>query len=264
MPNFAANLSFLWTEAPFLDRFALAAAAGFQAVEYHFPYAFSATDIRQRLDACKLTPVLHNLSAGDAAKGDFGIACLPGREAEFRASVAEAIDYALKLGTPRCNCLAGKLPADIARRHGEEILVANLKYAGTEFAKAGLTLMVEPLNSIDTPGFLVDSSSKAMAILDRVALDNVRLQYDLYHMHMMGDDLPVVLQRLLPAIGHIQFADAPGRHEPGSGGLDFTSLFAHIDALGYRGWVSAEYRPRSSTAESLGWFKPRPPEALPI
>ncbi len=258
MPKFAANLSFLWTEVPFLDRFELAAAAGFRAVEYHFPYAFTAADIRQRLDTFQLAPVLHNLSAGDAARGDFGIACLPGREAEFRASVAQAIDYALALGTPRCNCLAGKLPAGAERGECEEVLVANLKYAGAEFARAGLALTVEPLNSIDNPGFLLDTSTGAMAILDRVAMGNVLLQYDLYHMHMMGDDLALVLKRLLPAIGHIQFADAPGRHQPGSGVIDFAALFAHIDALGYAGWISAEYRPSGNTADSLAWFRPAP------
>ncbi|HEX9392992.1 MAG TPA: TIM barrel protein [Usitatibacteraceae bacterium] len=255
MPRYAANLSFLWTEVPFLDRFELAARAGFRAVEYHFPYAFAADDIKQRLDAFGLAPVLHNLSAGDTANGDLGIACLPGREAAFRESVTQAILYARQLGTPRCNCLAGRLPPDADRRDCEQTLVANLRHAGTEFAKAGLLLTVEPLNSIDAPGFLLDTSHKAMAILDRVAMDNVMLQYDLYHMHIMGDDLAAVLKRLLPAIGHIQFADAPGRHEPGTGDIDLAAMFAHIDAIGYQGWVSAEYRPRGNTADSLGWFK---------
>lgn len=256
MPKFAANLSFLWTEVPFLDRFELAAGAGFRAVEYNFPYAFEADDIKARLDTFKLAPVLHNLSAGDAAKGDFGIACIPGREAEFQASVAQAITYAQKLGTPRCNCLAGKLPVDADPGDCEQTLLANLRYAGTEFAKAGLILTVEPLNSIDTPGFLLDTSSKAVAVLNKVALHNVMLQYDLYHMHLMGDDLATVLNRLLPVIGHIQFADAPGRHEPGTGTIGLAAMFAHIDAIGYDGWISAEYRPAAHTNDSLHWFKP--------
>ena len=257
MPNFAANLSFLWTEVPFLDRFELAARAGFRAVEYHFPYVFAVEDIKARLDTFKLAPVLHNLSAGDPARGDFGIACVPGREAEFRCSVAQAIAYAQKLGTPRCNCLAGKLPIDADPRECEQTLLANLRYAGTEFAKVGLMLTVEPLNSIDTPGFLLDTSSKAVATLNKVALNNVMLQYDLYHMHLMGDDLATVLKRLLPIIGHIQFANAPGRHEPGTGVIDLATLFAHIDALGYEGWVGAEYRPRGNTDDSMGWFTPQ-------
>ena len=254
MPKFAANLSFLWTEVPFLDRFELAAGAGFIGVEYHFPYAFSAADIRARLDAFNLAPVLHNLAAGDAANGDFGLACLPGREAEFRASVEQAIDYARSLGTPRCNCLAGKIPLGADRRECEQTLLSNLRYAGSEFAKAHLVLTVEPLNSIDTPGVLLDTSAKAMAVLDQVAMDNVLLQYDLYHMQMMGDDLAQALKRLLPLIAHIQFADAPGRHQPGTGIIDLKALFAHIDAIGYTGWVSAEYRPTGATDASLDWF----------
>ena len=257
MPKFAANLSFLWTEAPFLDRFELAARAGFRGVEYHFPYAFAVADIKTRLDAFNLAPVLHNLAAGDAASGDFGIACLPGREAEFRASVAQAIDYAIKLGTPRCNCLAGKIPHGADIRAYEKTLVSNLRYAGSEFSKAALVLAIEPLNSIDTPGFLLDTSAKAMAVLDQVAMDNVLLQYDLYHMRMMGDDLAPVLKRLLPRIAHIQFADAPGRHEPGTGTIDLQALFAHIDAISYTGWVSAEYRPTGATEASLDWLIPQ-------
>lgn len=256
MPKFAANLSFLWAETPFLDRFELAARAGFGGVEYHFPYVFAAADIKARLDAFNLAPVLHNLAAGDAANGDFGLACLPGREAEFRASVAQAIDYALRLGTPRCNCLAGKIPLGADPRECENTLLSNLRYAGSEFAKAGLVLTVEPLNSIDTPGFLLDTSAKAVAVLDQVAMENVLLQYDLYHMRMMGDDLAQVLKRLLPRIAHIQFADAPGRHEPGTGTIPLESLFAHIDSIGYSGWVSAEYRPTGATEASLDWFNP--------
>ena len=257
MPKFAANLSFLWTEVPFLDRFELAARAGFRGVEYHFPYSFDPVDIKARLDGFKLAPVLHNLASGDSAKGDLGIACLPGREAEFRTSVAQAVDYAQKLGTPRCNCLAGKLPVGAEPREYEQTLIRNLRYAGNEFAKAGLILTVEPLNSIDTPGFILDTSSKAMTVLNKVALDNVLLQYDLYHMHIMSEDLATVLKRLLSRIGHIQFADAPGRHEPGTGEINLAAMFAHIDDMGYKGWIGAEYRPGGSTDTSLNWFIPQ-------
>ena len=256
MPKFAANLSFLWTEVPFLDRFELAARAGFRGVEYHFPYSFDPVDIKARLDEFQLAPVLHNLWAGDSAAGEFGIACLPGRERDFQTSVAQAIHYASKLGTPRCNCLAGKIPRAANAIEMTEILVSNLRFAGKEFAKAGLVLTVEPLNSVDTPGFMLDTSAKAMAVLQQVALDNVLLQYDLYHMHLMEEDLAMVLKRLLPNIGHIQFADAPGRHEPGTGTINLTNLFSHIDNIGYAGWLGAEYRPSAATEASFGWFTP--------
>jgi hydroxypyruvate isomerase len=254
MPKFAANLSYLWTEVPFLDRFELAAGAGFAAVEYHSPYDFDADEIKGRLQEFGLTPALHNLPAGDTAKGDLGIACLPGREAEFRASVMQAIIYARHLGTPRCNCLAGKLPAGADPDICEQTLVKNLRYAGREFAKAGLGLTLEPINSVDVPGFLVDTSIKAISLLEQVALENVTLQYDLYHMHIMGDDLKAELEKLQSIIGHIQFADAPGRHQPGSGDINLGGLFDHLDALGYQGWVGAEYRPGGHTADSLDWF----------
>jgi hydroxypyruvate isomerase len=253
MPRFAANLSFLWADLPFLDRFAAAARAGFTAVEYHFPYEFAAADIKDRLQSHALTPVLHNIAVGNAAAGEFGLACVPGRESDFRAAVVQSIDYALALGTPQCNCLVGKVPAGADVRECERVLVSNLRIAAREFAKAGLRLMVEPLNNVDMPGFFLNTSAETIRILDLVGEENVMLQYDLYHMEIMGDDLAATLTRLLPRIGHIQFADVPGRHEPGTGKLDFAKLFAHIDAIGYRGWVSAEYRPSGDTENSLGW-----------
>jgi hydroxypyruvate isomerase len=255
MPRFAANLSFLWADLPFLDRFAAAARAGFTAVECHFPYDFPAADINDRLTSHALTPVLHNIAVGNAAAGEFGLACVPGREADFRANVAQAIDYALTLGTPQCNCLVGKVPVGADVRECERVLVNNLRMAAREFAKAGLRLMVEPLNSVDMPGFFLNTSAETIRILDLASEENVMLQYDLYHMQIMGDDLAAALTRLLPRIGHIQFADVPGRHEPGTGTLDFAKLFAHIDAIGYRGWVSAEYRPSGDTNASLGWLR---------
>ncbi len=254
MPNFAANLTFLWTERPFLDRFEAAARAGFRGVEFHYPYAYDAQEIKSRLAQFRLAPVLHNISAGDPDKGDFGLACLPDRVAEFRAAVAQAIDYALRIGTPKCNCLAGKVPAGVDVRASEATLIDNLKFAGREFAKAGLVLTVEPLNNINVPGFLLTTSAHTMAILDQVALPNVMLQYDLYHMQIMEGDLVNTMRRLQPRIGHIQFADSPGRHEPGTGAIDFTEAFAAIDAMGYSGWVAAEYRPSVTTAHSLAWF----------
>ena len=254
MPRFAANLSFLFTELPFLDRFEAAARAGFTGVEYHFPYAFPPSEIRARLDAFNLTAVLHNIAPGDSAKGEFGLACLPGREADFYSAVAQAIDYAEALGTKRINCLAGVPPAGADLRACEATLIANLRHTARACGRAGITLTVEPLNHFDVPGFFLTTSARTIAILDAVGEPNAMLQYDFYHMHRMGDDLAATLTQLLPRIGHIQFADAPGRNEPGTGVIDFAKLFAHIDAIGYAGWVAAEYRPKESTAESLAWM----------
>ncbi len=252
MPRFAANVSFLWTELPFLDRFAAAAKAGFRGVECHYPYDTPGYDVKAQLDANGLTPVLINIPAGDP--GQYGLACLPGRESDFRAAVAECLDYMQAIGAPRANCLAGKIPEGATREECETVFAANLKHAGKQFAKAGRKLMVEPLNASDVPHFLLTTSAATIAMLDRAGLDNVMLQYDFYHMHIMEGDLAATVQRLLPRIGHIQFADTPGRHEPGTGEIDYRYLFAHLENIGYAGWASAEYRPRTTTGESLGWF----------
>jgi hydroxypyruvate isomerase len=261
MPNFAANLTFLWTEYPFLDRFEHAAHAGFRGVEFHFPYDDDAADIKARLDTFQLTPVLHNLSVGNIKQGEFGLACLPGREADFRLSVEAAIDYAKKLGTPRCNCLVGKVAEnadDAYRQEAESVLIKNLIHAGHAFAKAKLELMIEPLNHIDTPDFFLTTAAETIVILDKVGLGNIKLQYDFYHRHMMGENIAGDLPKLLPRIGHIQFADAPGRHEPAvlatAGSINFAALFAQVDALNYRGWVAAEYKPSGLTKDSFGWL----------
>jgi hydroxypyruvate isomerase len=255
MLRFAANLTFLWTELPFLDRFAAAAAAGFRGVEFHFPYAFDPAEIKARLIEFQLRPVLHNIAIGDAAAGEFGLACLPGREQAFRELAQQALDYAIAIGTPKVNCLAGCLPAGVSRQEADATLIANLKFAGEAFARHGLTLTVEPLNNINTPRFFLTSSAQTLAILDAVALPNVMLQYDLYHMHLMEGNLASTIARLGQRIGHIQFADAPDRHEPGTGSINFAEAFAAIDASGYVGWVAAEYRPRGSTADSLSWWQ---------
>lgn len=258
MPNFAANLTFLWTEHPFLDRFEHAARAGFRGVEFHFPYKLDSYAIKSRLDVFRLTPVLHNLPVGDTNSGEFGLACVPGRETDFKSHVAAAIEYALKLGTLRCNCLVGNVAEGADLREVEAVLIRNLRYAGREFSKVGLALMVEPLNNIDMPRFALNTAAETIAILDQVGLDNVKLQYDFYHMHLMGDDIAQVLPKLLqfPArIGHVQFADAPGRHEPGTGEIPFAPLLSQLDQLGYQGWVAAEYRPSGLTNDSLRWLR---------
>jgi hydroxypyruvate isomerase len=257
MLHFAANLTFLWTELPFLDRFAAAAAAGFRGVEFHFPYAFDPAEIKARLDEFQLSPVLHNIAIGEPAAGEFGLACLPGREREFRELAQQALDYAIALGTPKVNCLAGKLPAGVSPQEANATMITNLKFAGEAFARHGVMLTVEPLNNIDTPHFFLTTSAQTLAILDQVALPNVLLQYDLYHMHLMEGDIANTIARLGKRIGHIQFADAPGRHEPGTGSIDFAAAFAAIEKCGYDGWVAAEYRPCASTTESLAWWRAR-------
>lgn len=255
VPRFAANLSFLFPELPFLERFAAARTAGFRAVEYHQPYAFDVAALRERLDAHGLVQALFNLPMGDAARGDFGIAGLPGREAEFRDGVREAIRYALGLDCPQVNVIAGILPAGVERAAAEATLIANLRWAAAELQTAGIRLLLEPINDRDVPGFLVTTSAAAMALFETVGSTNLFLQYDCYHMQRMEGDLCATLERLLPRIAHIQFADNPGRGEPGTGEIAYARVFAHLDRIGYRGWVGAEYRPsQPDTFATLGWF----------
>ncbi len=253
MPRFAANLSMLFTELPFLDRFEPAANAGFQAVEVLFPYAFSAAEIKQRLDANHLKLVLHNLPAGDWDAGERGIACLPDRTDEFREGVAQAITYATALGVPQLNCLAGKAPIGADNAVLRQTFVANLKFAAAELKQAGLRLLIEPINSYDIPGFFLNRTAQALAILDDVGADNAFVQYDIYHAQRMEGELAATMQKHLARIGHIQLADNPGRNEPGTGEIHWPFLFAHLDRIGYRGWVGCEYKPASTTEAGLGW-----------
>ncbi|MET4027221.1 hydroxypyruvate isomerase [Marinobacter sp. MBR-99] len=256
MPRFAANLSMLFTEVPFLERFSRARAAGFTAVEYLFPYDWPAEQLAEQLREQGLTQVLFNLPPGDWQAGERGIACLPDRVEEFRAGVDQGITYARVLGNRQLNCLAGLKPADLDGQIAWETLVANVQYAADRFADAGLTLCLEAINSrVDMPGFMLDTTGKVMALLEELDADNVRLQYDVYHMQIMEGDVIRTMECLLPWIGHIQFADNPGRHEPGSGEINFSNVFAALDRMGYQGWVSAEYRPSSVTEDTLSWFR---------
>ena len=256
MPKFAANLTMLFTELPFLDRFERAASAGFTAVEFLFPYAFAAGDIKARLDDHHLTLVLHNLPAGDWDAGERGIACLPGREDEFRAGVGKAIAYAQALGVPQLNCLAGKAPAGADEAHLRKTLVSNLAFAAAALKKAGLRLLIEPINTFDIPGFYLNRTVQALEILDKVGADNAFVQYDIYHAQRMEGELAATMQKHLARIGHIQLADNPGRNEPGTGEINYPFLFAHLDRIGYSGWIGCEYKPAATTEAGLGWLQP--------
>jgi hydroxypyruvate isomerase len=253
MPKFAANLSMLFTEVPFLDRFERAAKSGFTAVEFLFPYAFSAKEIKQRLDANGLKLVLHNLPAGDWDAGERGIACLPDRTDEFRSGVARAIEYATTLGVPQLNCLAGKAPIGADDKVLRQTFVTNLKFAAAELKKAGLKQLIEPINTYDIPGFYLNRTAQALSILDEVGADNAFVQYDIYHAQRMEGELAATMQKHLARIGHIQLADNPGRNEPGSGEINYTFLFAHLDRIGYGGWIGCEYKPATTTEAGLGW-----------
>ena len=253
MPRFAANLTMLFTEVPFLDRFERAARAGFKAVEFLFPYAHAAQEIRERLDAHGLELVLHNLPAGDWDAGERGIACHPDRRDEFRAGVAQAVDYAGALGVRQLNCLAGKKPPGADDDELRATFVANLKHAAAELKKAGLKLLVEPINTFDIPGFYLSRTDQALSILDEVGADNAFLQYDLYHAQRTEGELAATVEKHLARIAHIQIADNPGRHEPGTGEINHGFLFAHLDRIGYRGWIGCEYKPAAATEAGLGW-----------
>lgn len=255
MPRFAANLSMLFTEVPFLDRFERAAHAGFEAVEFLFPYAHTAQEIKQRLDATGLRIVLHNLPAGDWDAGERGIACHPDRVEEFRDGVECAIGYAQALGVPQLNCLAGKAPAGVDAATLRSTFVGNLRHAAARLSDAGLRLLIEPINPFDIPGFYLNRTDEALAILDEVGAPNAFVQYDIYHAQRTEGELAATLQKHLPRIAHVQLADNPGRNEPGTGEINYPHLFAHLDRIGYQGWVGCEYKPAQSTEAGLGWLK---------
>jgi hydroxypyruvate isomerase len=256
VPKLAANLSLLFPPLDFLDRFAAAARAGFRGVEYQFPYAWPAAAVAARAREAGVGVVLHNLPAGDAATGDRGIACLPERVSEFREGVERAIEYAGAAGCPRLNCLAGIAPAGVAPELLFETLVENVSFAAGRLKAAGLALLLEPINTRTVPGFYLTSTRQALAVLDAAGADNAFLQYDIFHMQIMEGDLARTIERLLPRIGHLQLADVPGRHEPGTGEINFGYLLEHIDRIGYGGWIGCEYNPLGDTSEGLAWAKP--------
>jgi hydroxypyruvate isomerase len=245
----------LFNEVPFLGRFEAAAAAGFDAVEFLFPYDYEAAALSELLKKHRLKLVLHNLPAGDWGRGERGIACHPDRKEEFERGVASAIAYATALNCPKVNCLAGVRPAGVSAEVATATLVANLRYAAPRLADVGLDLLLEPVNSQDIPGFFVDRTQSALDMIEEVGAPNLKLQYDIYHAQVMEGNLARTIERNFARIGHVQLADNPGRHEPGTGEINYFYLFRRIDELGYSGWIGCEYKPRASTKAGLDWLQ---------
>jgi hydroxypyruvate isomerase len=256
MPNFAANLTMMFNEVDFLERFQAAADAGFKAVEYLFPYAYDKSVLAELLQTHGLKQVLHNLPPGNWQGGERGIACHSDRVGEFQESVATAIEYATTLGCKQLNCLAGIRPATASAEKLRETFVSNLKFAAAELKRAGIRLLIEPINTRDIPGFYLNYSRQALDIIKDVGSDNLYLQYDIYHAQVMEGDLAHTIETSMSSIRHMQLADNPGRHEPGTGEINYPFLFSVIDRLGYDGWIGCEYKPRTSTNEGLGWVQP--------
>jgi hydroxypyruvate isomerase len=255
MPKFCANLTLLYNEHPFMDRFAAAAKAGFTGVEYLFPYGEDKQALVAALQKHKLKQVLHNLPAGDWAKGERGIGCHPDRVGEFQDGVGQAIEFATALGCTQVNCLAGIPPAGVAPDRLRTTFVSNLKFAALKLKEHGIKLLIEPINTRDMPGFYLTHSRQALDIIAEVGSDNLYLQYDIYHMQIMEGDLATSIEKNLARIPHMQLADNPGRHEPGSGEINYGFLFDFIDRIGYSGWIGCEYKPLTTTDEGLGWVK---------
>ena len=256
MPCFAANLTMMYTEHAFLDRFAAAAKDGFEAVEYLFPYDFSADEIKARLDTNGLTQALFNAPPGDWAAGERGIASLPGRQDEFRRSVDTALGYARVLGNRKLHVMAGLLGADQSRAEHRDVYLGNLAYAAQAAQAEDIMIVIEPINTRDMPGFFLNRQDEAQAICAEVGAPNLKVQFDCYHCQIVEGDLAVKLKRDMAGIGHIQIAGVPERHEPDTGELNYPYLLELIDTLGYDGYVGCEYRPRAGTSEGLGWLKP--------
>ena len=256
MPRLAANLSMMYSEHPFLERFAAAARDGFQGVEFLFPYDHPAAEIRTRLQAHGLTQALFNAPPGDWAAGERGIAALPGREDEFRRGLDRALEYAAALGNRSLHVMAGRVPAGQERAAHRQAYLRNLESAARAAASAGVTIVIEPINPRDRPGYFLTRQDEAQAIRAEVGADNLRVQFDCYHCQIVEGDLAVKLRRDMAGIGHIQIAGVPDRHEPDLGELNYPYLLALVDTLGYAGWIGCEYRPKGATTAGLGWAKP--------
>lgn len=255
MPKFAANLTLMFNERPFTERFAAAAQAGFRGVEFLFPYELAPQEVASLVRNNALTNALFNLPPGDWAAGERGVAALPGREQEFRAGVARALEYARAIGTPTLHAMAGLLPAGADREHHRAVYIDNLRHAARKLVAEGRTLVIEPINNRDIPGYFLNTQAEAHAICAAVDEPNIKVQMDFYHAQIVEGDLATKLERHIAGIGHIQIASVPERHEPDAGEVNYPYLFELLDALGYKGWVGCEYRPRGRTEDGLGWLR---------
>ena len=256
MPRLAANLSMMFNEVPFLDRFAAARKAGFEGVEFLFPYDFPAAAIRERLSGEGLTQVLFNMPPGDWANGERGMACLPGRQAQFREGVKKALDYAAALDCRLVHCMAGLMPAGLSMTTATAIYAANLAWATEQAKAAGVKVAIEPINHRDMPGYFLNTQAQGAAIVDAIGRDRLGLQFDVYHVQVTEGDITRRMEQFMPVIVHMQVADVPARNEPGTGEIGWQYVFRRMDELGYQGWVGCEYRPVGDTAAGLDWRGP--------
>lgn len=255
MPKFAANLTMMFNEVAFLERFGAAAQAGFEAVEFLFPYEHEADELAAQLRSHGLTNVLFNMPPGDWAAGERGIASIPGREAEFREGVAKALRYAQALGTPSLHAMAGLLPAGADRARHRAVFLDNLRYACAEAARHNITVLVEPINTRDIPGYFLNTQAEAHALREELGAPNLKVQMDFYHVQIVEGDIAMKARRHIDHIGHVQVAGVPERNEPDTGEVNYAYLFRLLDELGYQGWVGCEYRPAKGTVEGLGWLR---------
>ncbi len=256
MPRFAANLTMMYNEVGFLDRFSAAAKDGFKGVEFLFPYEHAASELKSRLADNGLELALFNAPPGDATRNERGLASLPGREEEFKRGIATALEYAAALGNKRLHVMAGLLPEGADRARHRATYVQNLAYAANQARAAGLMVVIEPINTRDIPGFFLNTQAEAHAVCAETGCDNLKVQMDLYHCQIVEGDLSRKFERYLPRIGHIQIAGVPDRHEPDVGEVNYAFLFELMDRLKYAGWVGCEYRPKAATSAGLGWLKP--------
>lgn len=254
MPRFAANISMLFTELPFEERFDAAGKAGFKGVEFLFPYDYAPDTLAELSHAANVQVVLFNMPPGNWEAGERGIACHPDRVKEFQDGVRKSVAYAQSLRCPRIHAMAGLRPPNVSDAAVSKTLVENLRFAATELDKAGLTLVVEPINNYDMPGFVINRSSEGLEVIKRVNAPNLKLQYDIYHMQRMEGELTMTITNHIKSIEHMQLADNPGRHEPGTGEINYDFLFSEVDRLGYGGWIGCEYKPATDTGTSLGWL----------
>jgi hydroxypyruvate isomerase len=254
MPRFAANLGYLFTDRPLLERIDAAAHAGFQAIELQFPYDVPAIHVKAAIDRNKLTMLGVNTPPGER-EGEFGLAAVPGRERDWQALFGKALDYIVTVGGTAVHCLAGKVAVD-QRPAAERVFIANLARAADLAAEKNIMLLIEPINPRDRPNYFLNRLEHAADIVGKVGKSNLRIQFDFYHMQIVGGDLLTRLEKYLPVVGHLQCAAVPSRHEPDEGEINYPAIFEAVDRLGYRGWIGAEYRPRGRTEEGLGWAKP--------